>query len=139
MTMTITATFECADLAEFTECMSFVRDNEPTSITIEGTFTFDYSDMDLTPAHGIERISERDMTMNHAVQHYIAALVAWTREHITEGPISQVSDAQLRGAYDDMITYGLDTDIEDSCDLTLEQAQCIRGAFRDATAGMVPL
>jgi hypothetical protein len=98
--------------------------------------------MDLTPPHGIERpepISERDQAMNKAVQHYIAALIIWTRQHITVGPVHEVSDAQLRGAYDDIMSYGLDTDIEDSCDLTLEQASCVRGAFRDATAGMVPI
>jgi len=134
MTMTIIATYEATNAQELTEIIDMIRGGEPTTMTINGTLEFDYSD--LTPAHGIVRIDER---MNAAVNHYVTALVMWTREHITEGPVAKTSDAQLRCAYRDLQAYGLDSDIGDSCDLTTAQASCIRGAFRDATAGMVPI
>ena len=110
-------------------------------------------EQDMTPPHGIERVPAWDRLddvqeegplargerMIRAREHHIAALVMWTREHIKTGPMTMVSDDQLRDAYRGLLVYGMDTDIQYDIALTDEQAQCVRGAFRDATAGMVPL
>jgi hypothetical protein len=49
------ATFECATIDEFNECMAIVRDNEPSSVSFTGSQTFIPPDEDLTPPHGISR------------------------------------------------------------------------------------
>jgi hypothetical protein len=137
MTMTIIATYTAHNVQELTELVDMIRAGEPTELEINGLLSFDYTDLDATPPHGIDRpYWATDKAMSKAVAHYTAALVAWTREHITEGPLMNVSDAVLREAYYEMQAFGYDTRLDGVTD---EQAQCIRGAFRDATAGMVPL
>lgn len=101
----------------------------------------DDREMDLTPPQGIERPSywaANEQHNLHTREAYVSALVMWTREHITEGPISELVDDQLRDVYRDFLRYGLDID-QTQYRMTGEQMGCLRGAFRDATAGQVPL
>jgi len=140
MTMTIIATYEVRDIDEVHELIASLRELEPIKLGCVGTAYAPnierVGEMDLTPAHGIGRPGFQTRAMSRVIDLHVAALVAWTREHITEGPISEVSDAMLTECYTDLIGYGYDTNLEDVDDVT---ASCIRGAFRDATAGMVPL
>lgn len=93
-------------------------------------------DMDLTPAHGIER-PDAEAANLYARETYISALVSWTREHITDGPISELDNGPLRDAYRDFLRYDFDTNLA-QYGIDDEQASCLRGAFRDATAAQVP-
>lgn len=94
----------------------------------EVNVTHSEPEMDLTPPHGIERPDAIDL--------HVAALVAWTYEHITEGPLTMVSDEVLRTAFRRLLDDGHDATLG-QLDLTDIQMACIRGAFRDATAVMV--
>jgi hypothetical protein len=136
MPITITATFSCADITEYDEVMSLVRDNEPINITVSGSVDFDYDafadEADLTPPIGLSRAD-----VDHAISVHISALVAWTIENVTSGPLTEVPRQVLREAFRRL----LDDDGADLGNLVPSsvRASCVRGAFRDAQAGMVPL
>jgi hypothetical protein len=146
MTMSITAYFDANDLDELHELLIALRELEPVQIEIEGSVSMSYEpepdegEMDLTPPQGITRPHSPTEPPGHiyARETYISALVSWTREHISGGPISDLANEQLRGAYRDILRYGFDTDLA-KYGIVGEQVMCVRGAFRDATAGQVPL
>jgi len=75
-----------------------------------------------------------------ARETYVSALIMWTREHITDGPIGpeRISDESLRRIYTRMLMYGVD-ECQFADLISGTQLACVRGAFRDATAGQVPL
>lgn len=80
MPITITATFECADITEYDEVMSLVRDNEPITIEVHGLVAFDdnYPDDDQTPPFGIER------TMNDRSEAFAKAAEAMNEPEVHE-------------------------------------------------------
>jgi hypothetical protein len=87
---------------------------------------------DDTPAFGIER---PDYNVR-ARETYLATLVAWTHENITDGPLARIDTTVMACAYRRMLTQGVDCRLNDF--VTNEMIACLRGAFRDATAGQVP-
>jgi len=90
------------------------------------------SDEDLTPPSGISREH-----MEAAIIIHVNEMVAWVRQHVTDGPLTEVSGMTLYQAFRRLF----DDEQADLGDLTATavQAQCIRGAFKDAQGGMVPL
>jgi hypothetical protein len=159
MSVTITASFEAANITELHELLTMIGDNEPIDVQVDGSFHFGYSeagqhvvDPDDTPPHGTERpywaadepaVHEWHEMPSDAVKArelYVSALIAWTREHITDGPIGpdRISNESLRRIYTLMLMYGVD-ECRFADLISGTQLACVRGAFRDATAGQVPL
>jgi hypothetical protein len=97
-----------------------------------GPDPIDYTD-DQTPPFGMERPEQANI---YAREQYISTLVLWTRENIPEGPLAEVGNQQMRDAYRDILRFGYDAVIQGVDEV---QASCLRGAFRDATAGQVPV
>jgi hypothetical protein len=136
MTMTIIATYEVRDVDELHELITSLRELEPIKLGCVGTaYAPDVDrkgDMDLTPPRGIERVD-----MDRAVSVHVSALVAWTIENITSGPVTEVPRVMLRTAFRRLLDDFEDADLSDL--MTPVQASCVRGAFADAQGGMVPL
>jgi hypothetical protein len=87
---------------------------------------------DLTPPQGIDREALRRSIFTNA-----CAMVLWTRENVTTGPLTGVSDVFLRTAFIRIFEQGDEADLTDL--MGSVNASCVRGAFKDAQAGMVPL
>ena len=152
MSITITATFECATIDEFTECLAIIRDNEPATLMITGSVRF-IPDADQTPPFGIARsevfakaaeaIQDQDVhewpeMLEEATQLWVHALVAWVSAHITAGPLTEVSDMTMYQAFRRFHERGVECGVGDLTE-SLEQDSCLRGAFRDAKGAQVPL
>ena len=90
-------------------------------------------DEDLTPPQGISR--ER---MNAAIVVVVSDMVRWTRDHVTTGPLTEVSDMTLYQAFRRLFDSG-DEHVDLGDLMTPVQASCARGAFADFKGQQVPL
>jgi hypothetical protein len=153
MTMNISAAFTVADTDELHELLTSLRELEPVHLIIDGhVAAIDrHADDDQTPPFGTERPACTDPFCEsehpHSAVHewrelaidiipereaYVASLVMWTRENITEGPIAEVSNAIMHDVYRRFVMWGAEDDRDYATMVTPAQLSCLRGAFRDA-------
>jgi hypothetical protein len=134
MTMTITATFEVSDVDELHELITNLRELEPVHLLIDGCVA---PDEDQTPPFGIERGPEVPERIEIVPEReaYVSALVLWTRENVTEGPIAEVSNAAMHEVYRRFVMWGVDAVPVAAHLVNITQLNCLRDAYRDATGG----